>query len=54
MDALIFSAGTATAVVGAPNQPLTQWGSWLRIIMRVIGPVLIGLALLSIRGRVKR
>ena len=54
LDALSYSAGTATAVIGAQDRPLTQVGVWWRIILRVIGPVLIGLTLLSIRGRVKR
>jgi hypothetical protein len=33
---------------------LTAWGKFLQAILRVTGPVLLGLALLSIRNRVKR
>jgi hypothetical protein len=58
VDAALFSAGTATAVIGAPSRPLTDWGELLRIVLRVVGPILIGLALLSIRrsvhGRILR
>jgi uncharacterized protein YjbI with pentapeptide repeats len=53
-DALLFSARTA---VGLPNDPapaLTAWGSVTQIGVRVVVPVLLGLAVLSIRGRVRR
>lgn len=53
-DALVFSAATATAIFGAPDRPLTRVGQWERIVLRIIGPVLIGLGLLGIRSRVKR
>lgn len=53
-DALAFSAGTATAVLAAPVRPLTRWGEALRVLLRILGPILVGLALLSFRGRVKR
>ena len=33
---------------------LTGWGQLLQAILRVIGPVLVGLALLALRGRTKR
>ena len=40
------------------NQALTKNVSWagevLRIILRLAGPLLLGLALLSVRNRVKR
>jgi uncharacterized protein YjbI with pentapeptide repeats len=54
LDALIFSAGTSTAVLAAPSRPLTRAGQSLRVLLRVVGPILVGLALLSFRGRVKR
>ena len=41
-------------MIGAPARGLTRPGSVLRIVLRVLGPILIGLTLLSIRGRVKR
>jgi hypothetical protein len=53
-EAWTYSAGTATAVIGAPEAQLTQAGRGMRIVLRILGPLLIGLALLSIRGRVKR
>lgn len=33
---------------------LTAWGGLLQGILRLTGPVLLGLALLALRGRVKR
>jgi uncharacterized protein YjbI with pentapeptide repeats len=36
------------------QEQLTGWGEVLRIFLRLTGPVLLGLALLSVRGRVKR
>jgi uncharacterized protein YjbI with pentapeptide repeats len=53
-DAWTYSAGTATAVIGAPESQLTRAGQGMRIPLRVLGPLLLGLALLAIRGRVKR
>lgn len=54
IEAWTYSMGTATAIVGAPEAQLTQTGRAMRIALRILGPLLIGLALLSIRGRVKR
>jgi putative transposase len=36
------------------QEQLTGWGEVLRILLRLTGPVLLVLALLSVRGRVKR
>jgi hypothetical protein len=33
---------------------LTDTGTVLQFVMRLLGPLLFGLALLSLRGRVKR
>ena len=33
---------------------LTVWGQLLQAVLRLTGPVLLGLALLGLRGRVKR
>ena len=33
---------------------LTAWGQFLQAVLRLTGPVLLGLALLVLRGRVKR
>lgn len=53
-EAWTYSAGTATAIIGAPDARLTQEGRAMRMVLRILGPLLIGLALLAIRGRVKR
>jgi len=53
-EAWTYSAGTATAIIGAPEAQLTQVGRGLRVSLRILSPLLIGLALLAIRGRVKR
>src|SRR5258707_161444 len=45
----LLSLPTSSAV----TTPLTLTGEILRIVLRVTGPVLLGLALLSIRNRVK-
>jgi uncharacterized protein YjbI with pentapeptide repeats len=45
----------AKSTLSLPTQEqLTGWGEMLRILLRLTGPVLLGLALLSVRGRVKR
>jgi uncharacterized protein YjbI with pentapeptide repeats len=36
------------------DQPLTAAGGWITDIARILGPVLLALALLAVRGRVKR
>jgi Pentapeptide repeats (9 copies) len=56
-DALIYAA-QSTISIASGNKVLTEHVSWtgevLRIALRLIGPVLLGLALLSVRNRVKR
>jgi uncharacterized protein YjbI with pentapeptide repeats len=52
--AVRFSAQAATALLRGPDRPLTGLGEWLHMALRLVGPVLLGLAVLSIRGRVKR
>jgi hypothetical protein len=42
------------AVFRSSDQALTYRGRLVQILLRILGPVLLGLALLSIRGRVKR
>jgi hypothetical protein len=53
--ALDHSIDSATSLL-RPTQPapLTSWGRALEIALRLLGPVLLGLAVLAIRGRVKR
>jgi hypothetical protein len=53
-DALLFSARTALGLSSDPPPRLTAWGGVIQIAVRVTVPVLLGLAVLSIRGRVKR
>jgi hypothetical protein len=50
---LLYAAGS-TLSIGDDQVRLTGWGKLLRIALRLAGPVLLGLALLSIRNRVKR
>jgi uncharacterized protein YjbI with pentapeptide repeats len=56
-DAVIYAAQTTISMPSA-NQALTEQVSWagevLRIVLRLAGPLLLGLTLLSIRGRVRR
>jgi hypothetical protein len=42
------------AVFRTSDQALTYKGRLIQATLRFVGPVLLGLALLSIRGRVKR
>jgi uncharacterized protein YjbI with pentapeptide repeats len=54
-SALLFSTQATTALLRGPDpRALTTVGEWLLIALRLIGPVLLGLAVLSVRGRVKR
>jgi len=53
-DAIRFSARSATALLRGPDRPLTPVGEWLEIGLRFAGPVLLGLAVVSVRGRVRR
>jgi uncharacterized protein YjbI with pentapeptide repeats len=54
-NALTFSVGTATNLLGtiAPEH-LTVWGVLLYAVLRLLGPLFLGLAILSLRGRIKR
>ena len=54
VDALTFSAKSTTSLFRPPDQPLTTAGEWLNMVLRLLGPLFFGLALLSLRGRVKR
>ena len=50
----LLYAASSTLSIGDDQVILTGWGKLLRITLRVAGPVLLGLALLSVRNRVKR
>jgi hypothetical protein len=52
--ALLYAAGAITRVVSPPEGALNEGGQAIRIILGVLGPVLIGLAALSVRNRIKR
>ena len=54
-DMLIYSVGSSARVkTGFENDALTNTGEVLHILLGVVGPILYGLSLLSVRGRVKR
>jgi hypothetical protein len=55
--ALLFSAESTSSLFRVPETPntaLTELGEALQIVLRLLGPLFFGLALLSLRGRVKR
>jgi uncharacterized protein YjbI with pentapeptide repeats len=55
---LLFSAESISGLFRVPQLPrgvrLTEEGQWLQMALRLLGPLLFGLALLALRGRVKR
>ncbi len=51
---LSFTAGTALTIVGAPEAQLTSTGYGIRLVLRLLGPLLVALSLLALRNRVKR
>jgi uncharacterized protein YjbI with pentapeptide repeats len=53
-EGIRFSARSATALLRGPDRPLTPLGEWVEISLRFVGPLLLGLAVLSVRGRVRR
>jgi hypothetical protein len=53
-DALIFSLESSVSLLRAPSGPLTSAGELITIGLRLLGPLFFGLALLALRGRVKR
>jgi uncharacterized protein YjbI with pentapeptide repeats len=53
-DSVRFSLRAATSILRGPEQRLTPAGEWIELVLRFTGPVLFGLALLALRGRVKR
>jgi hypothetical protein len=44
----------ATLSLTDSDVKLTAWGQLLQGVLRITGPVLLGLAVLALRGRVKR
>jgi uncharacterized protein YjbI with pentapeptide repeats len=54
-DATYYSIESATSLLRQPGTlPLTSTGRAIEIALRLHGPLLLGLAVLAIRGRVKR
>ncbi|WP_370949527.1 pentapeptide repeat-containing protein [Amycolatopsis sp. cg5] len=54
-DALSYSLHSITSLIRpAGTIPLTAAGNYTELTLRILGPLLLGLALLSIRARVKR
>ena len=53
-QALLFAIGSGIAFGAAPEYAVTDTGSAVRILLRILGPLLLGLALLAIRNRVRR
>ena len=55
--ALLFSIESTSSLFRVPEAPgleLTYGGEALQILLRLLGPLFFGFALLSLRGRVKR
>jgi hypothetical protein len=53
-DAFLYSFEVATSLLRPPNRDLYTAGRLSELGLRLLGPVLFGLAILSLRGRVKR
>jgi hypothetical protein len=54
LDALTYSLESTTSLLRPPDQALTRPGRWVQIVLRLVGPLLFGLMILSLRGRIKR
>jgi len=52
--ALLFAFESAISVLRPPETSLSAGGEITQIFLRLLGPLLLGLALLAIRARVKR
>jgi hypothetical protein len=55
--ALLFSIQSTSSLFRVPelkDAVLTDGGEALQVVLRLLGPLFFGLALLSLRGRVKR
>jgi len=56
LDCLLYAAGSVLSldVTGHLPAALTDWGQLIRMVLRIGGPVLLGLGALAVRGRIKR
>lgn len=55
--AVLYSIGSTSSLFRAPDSPgleITYAGEGIQIVLRLLGPLLIALAILAIRARVKR
>ena len=53
-SALLYTAGAVTRLVSPSEGLLTEPGQAIRLVVGLVGPILLALALLALRGRVKR
>lgn len=53
-SALLFSLESSISLLRTPEAKLTVVGEVIQIILRLAGPLFVGLTLLALRGRVKR
>jgi hypothetical protein len=53
-QSLLFAIESSVSLLQAPPLNLTPDGELVTIVLRLLGPLFFGLALLSLRGRVKR
>ena len=52
---VLYAAGSVVSLdLGHVPGVLTNWGDVVRLALRIGGPILLGLAALAVRGRVKR
>jgi len=51
---LRFSVQSAMSLLRGTDEALTPTGEWVALALRLLGPLLAGLALLALRGRVRR
>ena len=52
---VLYAAGSVVSLnLGHVPSVLTSWGDVVRLVLRIGGPILLGLAALAVRGRVKR
>jgi hypothetical protein len=52
--AVLFATESSIGLLRAPEANLTASGQMIEIMLRILGPLLFGLAILSLRSRVKR
>lgn len=53
-EIVVFGLQSTTSLLRAPDLTLTLPGQVIQILLRLLGPLFFGLALLSLRGRVRR